>query len=89
MLRAFDGWADAFATHVATKGRVKPNEFRAAGYVPPPHLGADLKTKWQAARMMVGMPVPGTSPAIQQEQGLNRDVGVLYKKGEGDKLRDE
>jgi hypothetical protein len=31
--------------------------------------------------MMIGKPVPGTSPAIQQEQGLNRDVGVLYKKG--------
>jgi hypothetical protein len=89
MLIGFDRWADAFVEHVARKGRVKPNEFRAAGYVPPPHLGADLKTKWRAARMAIGAPVPGTSPAIQQEQGLNRDVGVLYKKGEGDKLRDE
>jgi hypothetical protein len=52
-------------------------------------LGADLKTKWRAARMALGVPVPGTSPAIQQEQGLNRDVGVLYKKGKGDKLRDK
>jgi hypothetical protein len=56
---------------------------------PPPHLGADLKTKWRAVRMAPGVPVPGSSPAIQQEQGLNRDVGVLYKKGKGDKLRDE
>jgi hypothetical protein len=37
MLLAFDEWADA-SPHVATKGLVKPNEFRAAGYVPPPHL---------------------------------------------------
>lgn len=87
-LRQFDEWADHFIKHVAEKGLVKANQFRAAGYEPPPHLGADLRTKWRAARMALGSPVPGTSPALQQEQGLNRDVGVLYKKGEGDKLRD-
>ena len=89
VLRAFDEWAHAFADHVAKKGRVKPNEFRAAGYVPPPHLAADLKTKWQAVRMMLGRPVPGSSPEIQQEQELNRDVGIHYMKGEGAKLRDQ
>ena len=88
MLRGFDEWAEAFAGHVAKKGRVEPGEYRAAGYVPPSHLGADLKTKLRAARMMLGIPVKGSSPDIQQKQGLNRDVGVLYKKGEGAKLRD-
>lgn len=88
MLSGFDEWVAEFTRHVATKGRVKPGEFRAAGYEPPRHLGADLKTKWRAARMAIGKPVPGTSPAIQQELGLNRDVGLHYKKGEGDKLRD-
>ncbi len=88
LLIGFDRWTDEFARHVRAKGKVPPGEFRAAFYEPPTHLGADLKTKWRAARMALGVPVPGTSPAVQQERGLNRDVGVLYKKGEGDKLRD-
>ena len=86
-LIGFDQWSDAFIQHVSAKGKVKPSRYRAAGYEPPSHLGADLKTKWAAARMALGFPVQGTSPAVQQQRGLNRDVGVLYKKGEGDKLR--
>ena len=89
LLPGFDQWADAFTAHVAAKGRVKAGEFRAAGFDPPPHLKADLKTKFRAARMALGKPVPATSPATQQDLGLNRDAGVLYKKGEGDKLRDK
>ncbi len=87
LLIGFDQWADALVHHVATKGKVPPGRYRAAGYDPPSHLAADLKTKWEAARMALGVPVPGTSPALQQERGLNRDVGVFYKRGEGDKLR--
>jgi multimeric flavodoxin WrbA len=88
LLREFDEWTDAFADHVAGKGKVSPNEYRAFGYRAPPHLWADLKTKWRGLRMALGFPIPGTSPAIQQERGLNRDATIFYKKSEGAKLRD-
>jgi hypothetical protein len=49
---------------------------------------ADLKTKWRGLRMALGRPIPGTSPAIQQDLGLNRDATIRYKRGEGARLRD-
>ena len=87
VMSEFDAWTDAFVKHVAKKGKVKPGQYRAYGYRPPSHLWADLKTKWRGLRMLLGRPIPGTSPAIQKERGLNRDVGIFYKKGEGAKLR--
>jgi hypothetical protein len=85
----FDAWTDAFATHVGGKGKVTPGRYRAYGYRPPSHLIADLKTKWRGVRMALGRAIPGTSPAIQQDLGLNRDATMRYKKGEGAKLRDD
>ena len=87
LLADFDAWTDAFAHHVAHKGRVQPGQFRAYGYRPPSHFLADLKTKWRGLRMALGFPIPGTSPAIQQERDLNRDATLRYKRGEGVKLR--
>jgi hypothetical protein len=87
-MRAFDDWTDAFARHVAAKGRVTPGEYRAFGYRPPSHLWADIKTKWRGLRMLLGVPVAGSSPAIQRARNLNRDAGIKYKKGEGAKLRE-
>jgi hypothetical protein len=88
LLHAFDEWTDSFSSHVAGKGKVTPGEYRAYGHRAPFHLWADLKTKWRGLRMALGMPIPGTSPAIQQERNLNRDATIFYKKGEGAKLRD-
>lgn len=88
VMRAFDEWTDAFAAHVAAKGKVEPGRFRAFGYEPPSHFIADLKTKWRGLRMAFGKAVPGTSPRVQDERGLNRDATLFYKKGEGRKLRD-
>jgi NADPH-dependent FMN reductase len=88
VVRAFDAWTDAFARHVAGKGKVTPGRYRAYGYRPPPHLLADIKTKWRGLRMALGIPVRDTSPAIQQELELNRDATLQYKRGEGKKLRD-
>jgi len=85
--KSFDGWTDAFAKHVEKKGKVKPGKYRAYGYRPPSHIIADLKTKWRGLRMALGKAIPGTSPAIQEELGLNRDATIFYKKGEGRKLR--
>jgi hypothetical protein len=87
VMRAFDDWTDTFASHVAAKGRVNPGEHRAFGYRPPSHLWADVKTKWRGLRMLLGIPVAGSSPAIQRARNLNRDAGLAYKKGEGAKLR--
>ena len=87
MIEAFDAWTDAFAGHVAAKGRVRPNQYRAYGYQPPSHLLADLKTKWRGLRMALGRPIPGSSPAIQQERGLNRDARLDYKASEGKRRR--
>ena len=82
-LESFDAWVAAFRAHVTRKGRVTPGEFRAAGYRPPGHLWADLKTKWRGLRMALGVPVRGSSPEVQQRMGLNRDVRLRYKQGEG------
>ena len=87
VLGAFDRWTDAFAGHVRKKGKVPPGEYRAYGYEPPPHFAADMRTKWRGVRMALGFPVPGTSPAMQQDLELNQDAGIHYKKGEGAKLR--
>jgi hypothetical protein len=38
--------------------------------------------------MALGIPVPGTSPARQQDQGINRETSMFYKKSEGAKLRE-
>jgi len=48
---------------------------------------ADLRTKWRGLRMALGAPIPGTSPAVQHERGINRDASVFYKRGEGTKAR--
>lgn len=88
LLRAFDGWTDSFTGHVSKKGKVPPGEFRAYGHRAPFHFWADIKTKWRGLRMALGRPIPGTSPAIQQERNLNRDATIFYKRGEGAKRRD-
>ena len=84
----FDQWVSNFVTHVGEKGKVPPGKHRAYGYRPPSHVMADLKTKWLGLRMALGFPPPESSVAVQQKAGLNRDVGVFFKKGEGEKLRD-
>jgi hypothetical protein len=81
-LHAFDGWSDAFVRHVSQKGKVPPGEYRAFGYQPPSHVWADVKTKWRALRMILGIPKRGTSPAVQQERGLNRDTGLHFRDSE-------
>jgi hypothetical protein len=85
---AFDKWVERFTAHVEKKGKVRPNQYRAFGHRPPAHFIADLKTKWRGIRMALGFPLPKTSPAIQQQRGINRDKRILYKRGEGDRLRD-
>jgi hypothetical protein len=86
-MAAFDGWTERFTAFVGTKGKVEPGPYRAYGYVAPSHRYADLKLRWREWRMSAGMPPAGSSPAAQQELGLNRDATVRPSKGEGEKLR--
>lgn len=84
----FDDWADAFAEFIARKGKVEPGKYRAYGYKAPGHRWADVKLTWRGARMGMGKPPAGSSPARQQELGLNQDATLSPKKGEGERLRE-
>lgn len=67
-------FADDFVGFVRQKGKVPPGRFRAFGHEPPGHLLQDAKLGWRDLRMRVGHPRAGSSPAKQQEAGLNEDV---------------
>jgi hypothetical protein len=88
VLHRFDQWTDAFAAFVAAKGKVEPGRYRAFGYKAPGHRVADLKLKWRELRMGVGRAPAGSSPAIQEQLGLNRDATLSPRTGEGEKLRE-
>ena len=88
-LAAVDAFAARVITHVAGKGRVVPGKHRAYGYEPPGHTADDIRLGWRDARMRVGLPRPGSSPAKQQQAGLNDDVTLRPARGEGDKRRDD
>lgn len=82
VMGAFDAWTDAFVRHVRAKGRVAPGRWRAYGYTPPRHGYQDLKLKWRELRMRAGMPPEGSSPAVQQRLGLNRDATLHPERSE-------
>lgn len=83
----FDSWTDNFAEFVRKKGKVQPGKYRAFGYKPPGHLLNELKLGWRDVRMRVGLPPANSSPYEQQKLGLNQDITLRPKKGEGEKLR--
>ena len=84
----FDAWTGRFATFVARKGKVDPGRWRAFGYQAPGHFLRDAQLAWREIRMRTGHPPAGSSPAEQQQLGLNQDVTLSPKKGEGEKLRE-
>ncbi|MGE5615697.1 MAG: NAD(P)H-dependent oxidoreductase [Bacillota bacterium] len=86
-MRGFDAWTDRFAAFVRAKGKVTPGKFRAFGYRPPGHFWADIKLMWRDRRMRLGRPPPGSSPEVQQSEGLNDDAVLDPKSGEGRRLR--
>lgn len=86
-LGAMDHFAAKVVAHVTAKGKVQPGAHRAYGYQPPGHLVADAHLAWREIRMRFGRPRPGSSPARQQEAGLNADVTLAPKEPEGKKIR--
>ncbi len=87
-LAAFDSWTDRFSSFVAAKGKVEPGRYRAYGYKAPGHKWADLKLQWREMRLRTGLAPAGSSPAKQDQLGLNKDTGFSpSRKSEGEKLR--
>jgi len=84
----FDDWTDRFASFVAQKGKVPPGKYRAYGYKPPGKVWRDTKLLWRSLEMRTGHAPKGSSPAIQEDQGLNQDATLRPKKTEGEKLRE-
>jgi hypothetical protein len=78
---ALDAWVDALVAHVGAKGKVPAGKYRAWGYEPPAHRWAALKLAWRDRRLRAGHPRQGSSPAAQQERGLNDDVTWRPKAG--------
>jgi len=87
LLQMFDRWTDQFATFVRDKGKVPPGKYRAYGYKAPGHLIRGAQLLWRDVRMRAGIPLEGSSPAQQQELGLNDDVTWSSHESEGEKLR--
>ncbi len=88
VMARFDGWTDSVAAFVRSKGKVEPGTWRAFGFERPGHLWKDAKLLWRDVRMRLGVPPAGSSPAEQQQMGLNEDTGLRAPKSEGEKLRD-
>ncbi len=88
-MQTFNEWINQFAKFVHQKGKVKPNKYRAYGYQSPKHIWANVQDGIRYFKMMVGKPPKKSSPKIQQELDLNKDVTWHTKKGEGEKLRDD
>lgn len=88
VFKDFDEWTDGFAAFVGQKGKVEPGKYRAYGYEAPGHFKEDLKLKWREIKMGLGLPPAGSSPAKQQELGLNKDATLRPRKSEGEKLRE-
>jgi len=86
--RDIDAWTDRFAKFVANKGTVSPGEFRAFGYEPPAKRWDEVKLWWRSMMMRTGHAPEGSSPAVQDDRGLNQDVTLHPLKSEGEKLRE-
>ncbi|HEV2611683.1 MAG TPA: NAD(P)H-dependent oxidoreductase [Noviherbaspirillum sp.] len=86
-LAEFDAWTARFAGFVAAKGKVPPGKYRAYGYQPPSYRWNGVKLWWRDKAMRAGHAPLGSSPQVQEELGLNKDVTMSPQKGEGERLR--
>src|SRR5258706_10471042 len=76
-----------FVAFVSKKGKVTPSKYRAFGYEARHHTVARFRLAWRDVRLRFGKPPEGSSPAKQEEMGLNEDTTRSPRKGEGEKLR--
>ncbi len=87
VLDSFDRWTDDFAGFVQGKGKVPSGKYRACGYTAPGHLLRDAQLLWRDVRMRAGVAPKDSSPAQQQELGLNLDQTWSSHESEGAKFR--
>ena len=87
-MAAFKNWVAEFTLYVAEKGKVPPNPYRAYGFERPQNLYKELKTGIREWRLRFGLEPENSSPKIQKDLGLNKDVTIAPKKSEGEKLRE-
>lgn len=86
-LGAFDDWVQRFTGFVQAKGKVRPGKYRAYGHEAPSHRRADAKLWLRDKRMRLGVAPVGSSPALQEQQGINDDAVLSPAKGDGERLR--
>jgi hypothetical protein len=87
VMQSFDKWTIDFAAFVKDKGKVMPGKYRAYGYKPPFVPFQELKTGIRSWKLRFGRSPKYSSPWIQKNKGLNKDVTLHPGKGEGKKLR--
>ncbi len=88
VLAKFDAWTDAFSDFVRSKGKVEPGKWRAYGFKREGHLWKDAKLLWRDVQMRLGNAPKESSPAEQEQMGLNKDLGLRATRSEGEKLRE-
>jgi hypothetical protein len=87
-MKKFDTWVKEVEGFVLEKGKVKPNKYRAYGFKQPPHLWNEIKTGIRSWKLRFGKAPKDSSPWYQEKYGLNKDITVKPKTGEGKKLRE-
>ncbi len=86
-MTTFQQWVKDFEAFVRNKGKVQPGKYRAYGYKKPTNLWKEAKTGIRSWMLRLGITPDNSSPEKQKEMGLNKDVTLKPKKGEGKKLR--
>jgi len=88
VLAQFDAWTADVSDFVRAKGKVEPGKWRAYGFTREGHLWKDAKLLWRDLQMRLGNAPDESSPAKQEQMGVNKDSGLRASRPEGDKLRE-
>lgn len=88
VLAQFDAWTTDVSDFVRSKGKVEPGKWRAYGFTREGHLWKDVKLLWRDVQMRLGNAPDESSPAEQEQLGLNKDSGLRASRPEGEKLRE-
>ena len=87
-MQTFNNWVTDFMNFVEVKGKVNPGKYRAYGIKRKTNLWKEAKTGLRAWMLRFGITPENSSPEIQKELGLNKDITLLPGKSEGEKLRE-
>ena len=85
----FDSSTNSMRNAITKKGKVTPGKWRAYGYKAPTNLWKEAKTGIRSWMLRLGITPENSSPEIQQQLGLNKDITLMPSKTEGEKLREK